>query len=177
MFKNVTAPYHELVIYKKSPNDDVFDINIPENIFNKLFIEMKAFSHKCFQKTYKTYRFEDLFYENSENKEVKIYKKRINNITTHPNFLEIAFDKEKLPYHAFPCTASLHDEYWVKRASYRLHNRLFVNFELQKYPDETLIRKIFINYNHDSNVDTEHINAFLYPIVRKFNKILEESIF
>lgn len=79
--------------------------------------------------------------------------------------LGIGYTKEKIPLHQFPCTKNLHEVCYIQRLTFRLHNRVFLNFEIQKYMDEGKIHKIYINYNHDPAAERESMQSLLTEYV------------
>lgn len=115
-------------------------------------------------KTFKCYRIGSKVMENSgqSNEDVRIHSFQI--VTAEALSKTWVFTsciKNKLAYHTFPCTPRLHDMCHVERLVYRLHNRVFLNFEKQT-PEEHQrllppIYKIYINYNHDPSVELSSI--------------------
>jgi hypothetical protein len=78
----------------------------------------------------------------------------------------ISYVREKLPYHMFPCTRGLHDISYIHRLTYRLHNRLFLNFEIQKTMDHTELYKVYFNYNHDKSSEVSTITKPLGEVMQ-----------
>ena len=96
--------------------DGDHDIDIPEGVFFKLLHSVRNKSNACFQKHYKEYVYRNMFYENDEKNQVKIYKKSLSSAhKTLDGMKLLVFNKEKLPYHAFPCTKALHSVSYVSK--------------------------------------------------------------
>jgi hypothetical protein len=132
------------------------DIDIPDTVFFKLLQTAKGKSTTCFQKHYKEYVFRNIHYENNDKNQVKIYKKTPTFVgEIKDGWRMIAFYKEKLPYHAFPATTNLYSISYVSKAIIKITNRVFLNFEKRVYPETGSVsfNKIYVNYNHDDNVD------------------------
>lgn len=129
---------------------------------------------KSFEKEMKVYQINDMFYENYMQKDNKIFTKTLKHIDqdTDPSFAICYYRKEKHPFHAFPSTLSIHNIFYIQRLTYRLHNRLYLNFETQHYPNtnNSCIRKIYINYNHDKSVDHANIDQNIKRIINMLQK-------
>jgi hypothetical protein len=140
--------------------------DIPDNMFFKLLNNMKNKGYACFQKHYKEYIYRNMVYENNDKSQIKIYKIALNNHDTLENGLKVLiYHKEKLPYHVFPSTTMLHSICYVSKVIFKINNRIYINFEKRKYDSEdsnnVSFNKVFINYNHDDNVDLSNIENAL----------------
>jgi hypothetical protein len=139
---------------------DAYDINVSEEFFNTCLSRVKSQHLKYFQKSFKTYVCNDLVLENYDHKEHKVFCKKVLSVNTehHINkgIITLYVQKEKHPFHAFPSTTSIHSVFYTNRLVLRVNNRLYINFDVQYFPeDKMIVRKVFLNYNHDSNVDLE----------------------
>jgi len=123
----------------------------------------KIKSHKYFGRESKCYMFNDLVYENSFYNEVKVYSKRLIGVQEFCNKVAACYyTKEKQPYHAFPSTDKVNCVYYLKKLIFRLHNRLYLNFEVQYYPHtSSSVYKIYLNYNHDKSVDSDSVKQII----------------
>lgn len=137
---------------------DCYNVDLNPNSFNQLLEKMHKERIKPFRKQFKCYVHKTLYLENCE--DLKVYEKKM--VFARPmsdNVLVTYYSKEKRPYHMFPSTLNIHSVFYVKRLTFRIHNRIFVNFEVQYHPqEEKEILKAYINYNHDNDVDTSFIN-------------------
>lgn len=137
------------------------DMDIPDNVFFKMLQHAKNKTNSCFQKHYKEYVYRNLFYENNDKNQIKIYRKILTHVETIQNGMKLlVFHKEKLPYHVFPSTTTLHSVCYVSKAIIKINNRVFLNFEKKIYQgandsngSRVSFNKIYINYNHEQNVD------------------------
>jgi len=155
--------------------------SIDNNLFNhnhditKFMNLLKGFSKKhktkYFSKKYKRYKTYDLVMEcsMSDIKDINIYKQNCISSQNNDNILSILYKRDKIPYHQFPSTRNLNEIVYIQRLTFRLHNRLFLNFEIKKNMDNVQFNKIYFNYNHDKaseiktieNILNEHIKYFI----------------
>jgi hypothetical protein len=160
--------YTEIVFF-----DGIDDINIPYDIFYKALIGYKSnVSYPCFQRHCKEYVYRNLFYENNDKSQIKVYRKNLTNrltLTAGTSPVNVLiFHKEKLPFHAFPSTQNLHSVAYVTKATFKISNRVYVNFERKKYDNcqgNDICNKVYINYNHECNVDTASVAKTLTDVV------------
>ena len=144
---------------------NAYNTNLNKDEFMTLLARMKKFNYKSFTKTYKQYIQDDIIYNNYENKEIKVYTiiplsyETINN----NNFLKISYKKSKTNIHNIsPITTS-----YIKKFSFRVNNRIYVNFETYITDDDEYFR-LYINYNHEKNVDMTIMNKEIDNILNVF---------
>lgn len=155
----VNAKYENKIVVDQTYND-----------FERLLSKIKNI--KYFQKEYKCYQYQNLIYENYYNKDTKVYTKDCISIDDdiHNSFVLCFYSKEKKPFHLFPSTTDIHSIYQVKKLIFRLHNRLYLNFESQYYhKTNCIVRKVYFNYNHEKNVELSCINQQLQQYVQILN--------
>lgn len=155
--------YIEIVLFSLK-YDDKYITHHQFDEFEKYMSKIKNF--KYFQKEFKCYQFENMIFENSV-KEQKIFTKDMIGIQEHDNnFIVCTFNKEKKPFHTFPSTMNLHNIYQVNRLTFRIHNRLFLNFESQYHSkNNSVIRKIYFNYNHEKNVEVSCVEILIRKLI------------
>ena len=175
--------YVEFNLLGSKPSDEkdendlvVFDVNIDEQVFMSKLKRIGSRFHKAFEKTFKCYMHRDMILEDFEEDGVKIYKKDLIVADTKiaSNVLTTCYKKHKVPFHIFPSTTDINGVFFCKRLTFRISNRLYINFDQHRYPDDPskVIRKVFVNYNHDDNVDLDNIKLTLDTILQ----ILSEPI-
>lgn len=150
------------------------NIAISEDYFHECMRKVKKQNFKYFQKNFKTYVACNMNLENSGHQDLKVFSKHIESFVVNDagNAVTLYCHRDKKPYHAFPSTTKMHDVFYTNRLTFRISNRVYMNFDIQYYAeDATTIRKIFINYNHDQNVDLEHITMSLEVTI---NSLLPE---
>jgi hypothetical protein len=127
------------------------------------------------RKVFKRYRVDDLVYENHNHATLTTYQKDIKQASvlspSDGGCVLLLGVKEKLSPHMFPCTRNLHDVHWVCQYVFRLHNRLFMNLEESTYADGSVVRRAFLNYNHDSRTDRPHLIELVQSTLRKIQAI------
>lgn len=156
--------YVEICIKKDQGSED--EINIGKDKFVKLMdcVKMSRF----FKKHTKFYQHGLLTYENSFHEEVKVTSKTIKHVESPlPGIMVCYSNKEKQPYHMFPSTSRIDNCYYSKKLIFRFHNRVYLNFEAisDMHRISEAIYKVYINYNHDNNVDLESITQCIQSIM------------
>ena len=141
---------------------DVIDINLDRDVFMKILGNMKLLASsdvKYFQKTYKEYMVSDITCQvHSHIEDIKVFRKKALGFVKeekHPNVKVIFSTKSKLTMLNFPSTTNIQEMSYVKTLIFRVNNRIYVNFNVSISADdpESKTYTIFINYNHDNNVD------------------------
>ena len=168
MEQTSSVNYIEYIKIKDSHNiDDIqsFNTALTKDEFIQFLYKMKKYNYKSFTKIYKQYNQDDIIYNNYENKEIKIYTiKPISHELLSNGFIKISYKKTKKNIqNIFPNIIS-----YVKKFSFRVNNRIYVNFETSITEDDEFF-KIYINYNHEKNVDMEVINKEIDTIINIFN--------
>lgn len=165
--------YKEYVMFKNSIVDSsstaIFDINIDETTFKQTLLKMegKNNNYKYFQRECKEYVFSDIIYKIYNDDEIKIYKliPMDMNISDKSNtWIECIFQKNKLSLINVPSNINYDTLSYIKTLTFRISNRIYVNFEVKK-TDDVISYKIFINYNHDANVDNTEIEKQIAHII------------
>ena len=152
--------YIEIVMCDDDSSGQVIDSSITDSVFFKLLNDIRGTNTVYFQKQYKEFIYRNMTYENNEKFQVKVYKKTLTAREKCDNTMTLVYHKEKLPYHSFPCTTMIHSIAYVSKVTFKINNRVYLNFERRRYPnDARAYNKVYINYNHDENVDMANIDA------------------
>jgi hypothetical protein len=85
------------------------------------------------------------------------------------NFIDCEFDKgcklmfkkEKKPNHLFPSSNKVNDMFYINKLVFKIHHKVYVNFEQQINVDKSVLFKVFINYNWEERLDEENIYKLL----------------
>jgi hypothetical protein len=169
--------YIEYIAYipDNGPDNGV-NINIPITLAEKWVHVMRKRGFKHFSKQFKTYVHNDMYMENTDHTDIKVYSLCMSGFSvidcTKTQMVKVEYIKDKQAFHAFPSTTSHDSIFYTKRLTFRVHNRLFVNFDTQFYPDdESTINKVFINYNHEVGMDSDVIQLTLDTILPIFKSI------
>jgi len=162
-----TNNYFEFVLLPNSHTQkhdtfDVYDYSFTKDAFYNVMDKFKNTKYKPFEKQHKEYIYEDLCLENYDNKELKLYKKHLVSCKHMKDFVVLGYNRTKQSVVNFPSTLSIASTRYVKRLIFRISNRVYVNFETS-IPEsmDTITYCIYVNYNHDENVDLIAINRDL----------------
>jgi hypothetical protein len=169
--KYITDGVNSVLIYLYNPNDpSIIGIkDSSESILkqlNSLFGESNIIDtieyHQC-----------DMIYSYDKISDgQKVYKKILKIYDIAKGIY--SFDEEQLPTHRFPCIDSIVFKSNIKRYSYRINNRMYLNYEEDISESESEPEKfkyIYINYKHSELIDLKKMNSD-YERVNKMLKKL-----
>lgn len=167
LFDSTTSSNYAEFILIHEINDNICGYSLDKDLFMKqLKYISKLHSIKYFTKKIKRYRVDDMTMEICDN-DIKVFKSRCyNNCVVNDNLLCLSFQREKQPYHQFPCTRNINEILFVHRYTFRLHNRLFLNFEIQKTFNKESIFKVYMNYNHDKSTEINTIASIANDFIK-----------
>jgi hypothetical protein len=145
---------------------DSLTTGFTEEEFYNVLQKLRKTNYKYFQKEYKQYVIQNLFYENYDNQEVIVYEKNALKVNKEdPKWLEIHNVRNKLSMINLNSTRNVHSTNYVKKLIFRITNRIYINFEIKKNVEtNTTSRYIYINYNHDQGVDMNETNRVVNEI-------------
>lgn len=153
----------EIVLVSKK--DTVYESNFSQERFLELLkFVSKKYKLKYFSKKTKRYRIDNQFME-IHNDDAKVYQQSCVANVYDDQFLYLYYKRDKLPYHKFPCTRNINEIIFIQKLTFRLHNRLFLNFEIQKNMENEQIFKIYFNYNHIKSSELNTIRSMLQEFV------------
>lgn len=141
-------------------SDSSIDVSMSVNEFLETLKKVKTKCNiKPFNKSYKVYAKDDLYMEAEKDSEIRVFQKNgVFLSDVHNKVLSLFYIRNKIPMHNFPSTTKMNSVYYVDSTIFRIHNRVFLNFECQYHPvRERYVYKVFINYNHDTNIDDKTI--------------------
>lgn len=176
--------YLEINILKNNNNyddkDKIIDLNWDEEEFNKklLYFIRNKNKYKPFEKKFsiKKYLNKTLLYSKDEEKYNVFEINFIDKIINKSNII-IKYQKKNLPVVNFPSTNNLNEELLINRITFKVTNRIYINFELSKKEiinndnkEFKIFRRIYINFNNDKNdkIDQENINNLLNKCINYF---------
>lgn len=81
--------------------------------------------------------------------------------------IQLYYEKKKLSILSFPSTKYYDSIHNIKKTTFRVSNRVYVNFE--EYDDGSNYH-VYMNYNHGINVDWDHVKKDIDTIVELFKK-------
>lgn len=157
---------------QKNGNHTIYNTNLDPDIFFKMLASMKKYSQdvKYFQKEYKEYIVNDIVCQVYPNdNETKVFKKKTNDVIyDEKNHLVIlASNKNKLTMLNFPSTKNIQQTSFSKSLIFRISNRVYLNFviSINEALADQKTYNIYINYNHDANVDLTLVNTSITKIL------------
>lgn len=161
-FVDDSVNYYEIVLCASSneENEKIYrdvqwNTRLDKDMFMSLLSNVSNVGGglKYFQKNYKEQVWTNIHYQNTDNEELRIIKKECMGSSIYKNkFLAMGFSKTKMSLLNIPSTSDIYSTSEVSRLTFRISNRVYVNFEVQNIEDIDYY-KIYINYNHDKNVD------------------------
>lgn len=168
--------YYELFISEgknilNSASEDIeYNIGLSEQKFYDIMNKIDTKKNiKYFQREYKEYILNDLVCHCFTNDEVKVMKKiplSISELNNTPNFIQVAYNKSKLTLVNFDSTKNLHRISYIKKLIFRVSNRIYINFEISiDSKTKNKIYSVYINYNHDDNVDINITNKCINDVI------------
>ena len=82
------------------------------------------------------------------------------------------FDEEQLPAHRFPCLDNITYKSNIKKHSFRINNRMYLNYEEETDNDSSAIYKyIYIHYKHSETMDLKKMNTDYERINRMLKRL------
>ena len=172
--------YSEIIIFDKNnfSDKDIIDINWNENKFNNLIKKLISNGFRSFEKKYKITKHNELILiDNISDNKLNL---NILNLINHEyiehnkyNILLIKYNKETIPPFRFPSTDIIHDKYYLNKIIFKITNRIYLNFEInKKYDTGEVFRRVYINLNNDNKsknkLDNKDINKILNDSINKY---------
>lgn len=154
----------------------IYKTNIGYDSFMSLLDTMRDRSFKFFQKEYKEYIYKDIICQCYTNDETKVFKKKTLKMSSLKNWIVIYNNKIKQTLLNFPSTTDLQYTSYNKKLIFRVNNRIYVNFKISL--DTNTNNKwyeVYINYNHEENVDTQLAKTTLEEVIKMLESGLEST--
>jgi hypothetical protein len=158
----------------KNDRLDVYKTNLGCDKFMSLLDTMRDGNFKFFQKEYKEYIHKDIICQCYTNDEIKVFKKKSLKSSTSKHWLIVYNNKIKQTLLNFPSTTDLQCTSYNKKLIFRVNNRIYVNFKISL--DTCTGNKwyeVYINYNHEENVDTQLAKNTLEEVMKMLESGLE----
>lgn len=167
--------YVELFFIKSTSDKKDLKIHrtdLTSDIFFDFLKKMKKTNYKFFQKEYKEYIYKDIICQIYLNDETKVYKKNVLKVfQNNSSMISIYSDRIKQTLLNFPSTINLQQTSYVKKLIFRVNNRIYINFQITlDVESDVKSYEVYINYNHEENVDTQLINKTLAEVVKSFTE-------
>ena len=166
IIKNVSLADNKDKINNKK---DLVNVRLDEQDVKILVDKLKSKNIKNYERNIKQYIKGDLYYEvmthqnhhnatpSKEQYDIKCYTKTIEKHEIKDHMLVTHGIKSKKPIHAFSSSLDFNEIRYIKRHTFRISNRVFINFDYIVNVSGTCFRMGFVNANCDSNVDQDYI--------------------
>lgn len=166
--------YIEFVVSSRNSESslNIYDTDLDKDVFYNILRKLQNESYKYFQKDFKQYTSGNLIYETSkESSDIKVYKKvpinAMNTVNGIQNVTALCYKKTKLSILSFPSSLNINSILNVRRLTFRVNNRIYINFEIKQKLNGDNNYNIFVNYNHDPNVDASVMCRLIQSILLK----------
>lgn len=144
----------------------VYGTNFECDAFYKLMYKMMDTYYKYHQKQFKETVIGNVYYHNHKNEDISIYS---INTTTLASFQDKVLSKvqhkNKLTILSLPSTTNIHNETYMRKLTFRVTNRIFVNFE-NSMCENIKCYRVTVNYNHDKDVDLSGVVDSLEKVLK-----------
>ena len=160
------ANYFEYNLYS-TPSSTFWNVDCGKDKFMSVFSRYIEKNNKYSEKLYKEYVYGDVYYQNYNNDEIKVF--RLTPITSSfsNNRLVINYSKQKLSLVNVPSSADYDNISYKRHVVFRISNRIFLNFLITKDSSQKTTYRIYVNYNHDQNVDMTIVEKQLERIFKQ----------
>lgn len=164
------ANYIEYVLFAKSVSNG-WQTDIGQAAFQEVLKKYARNNTNSTQKEYKEFVYGDIYYHNMPNNEIKVYRLNPLSSTFDNNCLCVRFNKQKLSMVNVPSTKCVDSIRYVKHLVYRISNRVFLNFVVKMdNANKHLTFTVYVNYNHDNNVDMQVITKQLNKVFKQLQE-------
>jgi len=167
--------YVEISLFDKliDNGEDVMVMSLPsEESFKFMLNNIKtALGVKTSSKTFKQFILNDLTYNvDPESGDITVIGlKPVTTFEVGQNYISLGFEKKKLSIINFPSTTAYNDIVDVQKMTYRISNRVFINFESRISSISMKSYRIYMNYNHDPNVDWDIVKKDIMKAYKLLN--------
>ncbi len=146
-----------------------FTVDLTKEEFDDMLLTLNKANtdFKFFQKEYKEYKYNEVTVHNYKNTETRVFKFTPQVIYKNNNSLLIGYQRNKLTFLSVPSTTNIYEISYIKKLIFRVNNRIFINFQCN-YNDNVKKYTVYINYNHESNIDPESVNNAIINIFKIF---------
>ena len=145
----------------------VFEYPETEYRIFELFSKIKG-KYQFQNKTFTKFILGDMIYEVTDmerKKEVRTY----TNVGVDHKVVDgihvLHYNRSKVPYYLFPSKKELNDVVEVSRTSFKIHNVIHLNFEINQYQDKSRTFKVYVLVQNNNQVEEgivkNHVNKVL----------------
>lgn len=142
----------------------IVSYNLTKEELERKMRPLLARNIKFYERKVKQYVKDNLYYEvvldhKDEISDIRSYVKSAVDYDVRDGMVKVAYNKSKKPIHTFSSSYDMHDISYIRRLTFRINNRIFINFDFACNVDGEQYNKVFMNANIDQNVDYEYIQT------------------
>lgn len=159
--------YMELIVVNK---DDPTSYDIQQEQFHRMIQLMIVNKHyKMFQVDTQEYiygtvhMFKNIC--NGEVQEVKVYNMVPIHFASDNGLLTVKYERQKLSSVTFPSVTEIDMVKLYRRLIFRVNNKIYVNFQIEKTDTEAFVRKVYVNFNNSHDTDVSDSTKILEQVV------------
>lgn len=146
--------YFEFHLFCTPISDSQYKTDAGKARFDAALRALSKRNIKHFQRLYKEYKYGNTVFHNHANEEAHVFRTTPFKTSYADGVLEVAYQKQKLSIINVPASAAVDDVLYVKHLVFKVSNRTFVNAVVKRNMGGLDTFHVYINYNHDPNVDT-----------------------
>lgn len=161
------ANYFEYNLYSSQSSPTLWDVDCGKEKFMSVFSKYIENNNKYSEKLYKEYVYGDVYYQNYNNDEIKVFRLTPMKSLFSNKRLVIHYIKQKLSLVNVPSSANYDNISYKRHVVFRISNRIFLNFLITDDASQKVTYRIYVNYNHDQNVDMTIVEKQLERIFKQ----------
>lgn len=161
------ANYIEIIPYSSNVDSIVYNIELSEDDFYKKLEIFKQKNYSKSVKEYKEYRYHDIIYQKYSDESVKVFRDNTLHVEESKKYITIHYKRDVVSLLQYPSTTDITYKQYVKRVSFKITHKLFVNFEISLEKDQEKVYTVYMNFNKDLQ------NQDKLSDVPQFNQLLE----
>lgn len=142
----------------------IVSYNLSDDEISSRMRPLIARNIKFYERKIKMYVKDNFYYEvvldhKDDVSDIRSYVKSALDFDISQGMVKIFYNKSKKPIHAFSSSHDMHDISYIRRLTFRINNRVFINFDFASNVDGQKYNKVFMNANIDHNVDRDYIQT------------------
>ena len=167
-----------VLVVNRDEEDNMFIYDLGKDVFYKLLAKVKHNTgykeYKCNQydmiETRKGTIFRYQMVDDMCIKETKMFDVTPHSIEPHEGFVIVKMSKQKIPNVMFPSTRDYDIQKNIRRFTFRVSNRIFVNFQIEKEASDVFRYKVFVNFNKAQGTDVKDAMQTVHRLMKTLTK-------
>ncbi len=130
-------------------SSSVYNVGLSKDRFYRI---LEKYRKKQFiLKEYKEFRYLDIICQKFVDNTVKVFRDCLKEVEHSSKYLKLSNKRDVLTLLQFPSTNNIVYQRYVKKTTFKINNRIYLNFEISVEESDSKTYSIYINYNIDSN--------------------------